>query len=157
MPKHFSKNNQPELYYNISLRRNFLDPFISYLFPVIVVLLMLFGVLAMTSANEEKTVNLGFNAAAALSSCSALFYVSLVSHVHLRNQLETSSMIYMEYFFLVSYVMLLLVVLNAIMFSLRVDFKLVSYNDNIIPKILYWPVLTGISFLMTIFMYSGIT
>jgi len=157
MPKHFSKNNQPELYYNISLRRNFLDPFISYLFPVIVVLLMLFGVLAMTSANEEKSVNLGFNAAAALSSCSALFYVSLVSHVHLRNQLETSSMIYMEYFFLVSYVMLLLVVLNAIMFSLRVDFKLVSYNDNIIPKILYWPVLTGISFLMTIFMYSGIT
>ncbi|ROS05567.1 hypothetical protein EDC56_1104 [Sinobacterium caligoides] len=155
MPAHLSKDMRPELYFNISLRRNFIDPFISYLFPVLVVLLMLFGVLVTTSANTDKPERLGFSASSVLSSSSALFFVSLISHVQLRNHVGTSRMIYLEYFFLVSYVMILMVVLNAILFSLPIKVKVIDYRDNLIPKTLYWPVLCGFFFFTTLIIYSN--
>ena len=154
IPSQFSKDRRPEIYFNVSLRRNFIDPFISYLFPVLVVLLMLFGVLITTSSNTDKPEQLGFSASSVLSSSSALFFVSLISHVQLRNHVGTSRMVYLEYFFLVSYVMILMVVLNAVLFSLPIKVKVIDYRDNLIPKTLYWPILTGFIFFTTLIIYS---
>ena len=73
---YLSRNSMPELYFNIEVRRNFLNPFISHLFPLTVVLLMLFSIIVTISRTYEDSELLGFNVSAVVASCSALFFVS---------------------------------------------------------------------------------
>lgn len=148
-----NKNQVPELHYNIAIQRNVIDPFVSYLFPVIVVLLMLYAVLLTNSKDEERIGLVGFNALEVLASSSALFFVALLAHVELRTHIGANELIYMEYFFIIAYVMVLIVSVNSILFSWGVNVGFVQYDDNRIPKLLYWPLLSGMLFLFTLVIF----
>ncbi|MCZ6818254.1 MAG: hypothetical protein O7G31_02015, partial [Calditrichaeota bacterium] len=50
----FTGDALPELYFNIEVKRNFLNPFISHFFPLFVVLLMLYAILVTTSEDEIR-------------------------------------------------------------------------------------------------------
>jgi hypothetical protein len=90
-----------------------------------------------------------------IASCSALFFVILIAHVQLRNALSTNSIVYLEYFYLVAYVMLLMVTLDALLFSKDTPFSIVGVQDNLIPKVTYWPFLTGCLFFCTALVFWG--
>lgn len=148
-----NKNETPELHFNIAISRNFIDPFVSYLFPVIIVLLMLYAVLLTNSKDENRIGLIGFNALEVLASASALFFVALLAHVELRSHIGANELIYMEYFFIIAYIMILVVSVNSILFSWGFNIQLIQYQDNNIPKLLYWPVLGGLLFLFTMFAF----
>lgn len=74
-----NKNGAPELHYNISISRNFIDPFVSYLFPVIIVLVMLYAVLLTNSKDEARIGLVGFNALEVLASASSFFFCCFIS------------------------------------------------------------------------------
>lgn len=148
-----NKNEAPELHFNIAISRNFIDPFVSYLFPVIIVLLMLYAVLLTNSKDEHRIGLIGFNALEVLASASALFFVALLAHVELRSHIGANELIYMEYFFIIAYIMILIVSVNSILFSWGFNITLIQYQDNNIPKLLYWPVLGGLLFFFTMFAF----
>lgn len=148
-----NKNKTPELHFNIAISRNFIDPFVSYLFPVIIVLLMLYAVLLTNSKDEHRIGLIGFNALEVLASASALFFVALLAHVELRSHIGANELIYMEYFFIIAYIMILIVSVNSILFSWGFNITLIQYQDNNIPKLLYWPVLGGLLFFFTMFAF----
>lgn len=148
-----NKNETPELHYNIAISRNFIDPFVSYLFPVIIVLLMLYAVLLTNSKDENRIGLIGFNALEVLASASALFFVALLAHVELRSHIGANELIYMEYFFIIAYIMILIVSVNSILFSWGFNIQFIQYKDNSIPKLLYWPILTGLLFAFTMFAF----
>ena len=86
----------------------------------------------------------------ALGSCSALFFAALLVHVRIRGEVgATRSMIYMEYFYFVMYAAIMAVTLNAYLFPLKKMHKLLDENDNRMPKLIYWPLLSGSLFLIT--------
>ncbi|WP_299493584.1 hypothetical protein [uncultured Shewanella sp.] len=143
----------PELYYNIQIGRNVIDPFVSYLFPVVIVLLMLYAVLLTNSRDESRIGLIGFNALEVLASCSALFFVALLAHVELRSHIGANELIYMEYFFIIAYTMVLIVSVNSILFSWGMNIRFVQYADNALPKLLYWPLLTGLLFIFTLMVF----
>lgn len=146
----------PELYFNIGLKRDFFDPFVSQLAPMLVVLLMLFAVLLTCSRDEERSALLGFNTARVLAACSALFFVVLLSHIDLRGSLAGKEILYLENFYFVTYLTLLIVSVNSILFSWDIRFpafngvSLIQHRDNLIPKLLFWPMITGQLFLLTL-------
>ncbi|BDX04908.1 cache domain-containing protein [Planctobacterium marinum] len=148
-----NKNQAPELHFNIAISRNFIDPFVSYLFPVIIVLLMLYAVLLTNSKDENRIGLIGFNALEVLASASALFFVALLAHVELRSHIGANELIYMEYFFIIAYIMILIVSVNSILFSWGFNITMIQYQDNNIPKLLYWPVLGGLLFFFTMFAF----
>ncbi|MBE1298479.1 MAG: hypothetical protein GJ680_01020 [Alteromonadaceae bacterium] len=148
-----NKTHVPELHFNIAITRNFIDPFVSYLFPVIIVLLMLYAVLLTNSKDESRIGLVGFNALEVLASASALFFVALLAHVELRSHIGANELIYLEYFFIVAYIMILIVSVNSILFSWGINIRLIQYQDNNIPKLLYWPVLGGLLFSFTLFAF----
>lgn len=148
-----NKNEAPELHFNIAISRNFIDPFVSYLFPVIIVLLMLYAVLLTNSKDETRIGLIGFNALEVLASASALFFVALLAHVELRSHIGANELIYMEYFFIIAYIMILIVSVNSILFSWGFKITIIQYQDNNIPKLLYWPVLGGLLFFFTMFAF----
>ena len=150
------QNRFPELYFNIALKREFFDPFVSKLAPIVVVLLMLFAVLVTSSKDKERSALLGFNTAGVLASSSALFFVVLLSHIDLRGSLAAKEIIYLENYYFVTYLALLVVAINSILFSWGIRFpsiggvSLIQQHDNLIPKLLFWPMITGQLLVLTL-------
>lgn len=147
--EYLSRGTVPELYFNIDVRRSFLNPFVSHLFPLTVVLLMLFALIVTMSKNEEHSELLGFSVSSVVQSYTALFFVIIIAHVQLREELSSNSIVYLEFFYFVSYVVLLMVTINSILFSAGVNLPIVQYRNNLIPKILYWPFIVAILFVCT--------
>jgi hypothetical protein len=66
-----------------------------------------------------------------------------MAHIQLREQFAGSSIVYMQHFYFMMYAVLVLVGANTYLFTMRTapQLKLVHYRDNLIPKLLFWPLL----------------
>lgn len=150
--KYIGQKGFPELQFNIVVKRNFSKPFIVNLIPLVIIAIILFAVL-MTTTYSKKTNHLfGFNTTGAIGTCAGLFFTIMLSHIQLRNEIPGNG-VYLEYFYLIMYVVTLLVSLNAYFVSLFASKERSSFllnNDNRISKLLYWPLLLGILNIITL-------
>ncbi|MCP4399825.1 MAG: hypothetical protein GY801_21290 [bacterium] len=134
------KNNTPTLYFTMHARRIILSPVIAHAITLFVVTALMFGVLVVDAENA-------FNV---LSYAAALFFVVAIAHVGLRGELEIAGVVYFESFYILIYLVILLISVNSILFYSPVQIPFVEYRDNLIPKLLYWPVVSGILLFITI-------
>jgi len=138
----------PELYFNVGLARVFINPFISHLIPLLVVMLMLFSILQVGKKNDKKGV-LGFNSLSAVSACSALFFVVIFNHINIRSSLSVSGIVYFEWFYIVCYLAIMYVSVSAILIAKDDGIKLFQYKENFYSRILFGPVIVGICYVIT--------
>lgn len=151
---HFTSHDKsPELYFNIELSRSILNPFIGHLFPLAVVLLMLYALVLTISRQESSLAITGFNVSTVIAACSALFFILLIMHVQLRDELAVNAIVYMEYFYLVSYITILMVTVNAVLLLQDTPMKMLAFKDNLIPKLIYWPILLVWIFIITAILF----
>ena len=148
-----SHDKMPELYFNIEISRNILNPFIAHLFPLAVVLLMLYGLVLTISKQETKLTITGFNVSTIIAACSALFFILLIMHVQLRDELAVNTIVYLEYFYLISYLTILMVTVNAVLISYDPPLSVLAFKDNFIPKLIYWPILLTWIFIITAILF----
>lgn len=146
------QNAYPELHYNFVIKRKIESAFIVYLLPLFLVASLLFAALLTISKNDKLAQQLGFNTFGFISASSALFFVVLLSHIQLREQFEGTGIVYIEYFYLMMYVLLVLATANTYIFSLKESRynNLVLYEDNLIPKVLYWPLILACMIVITL-------
>lgn len=140
--------NQPELYFNIVIKRRFLNSFIIYIMPIVIIACLVFATLMMITKDEKQASIFGINTSGVIGVCSGLFFVILVSQVQIREEFAASSTVYVEFFYPLMYISLLGISVNSYLFSnTKKDknslLKWIDYEDNIIPKLIYWPVLLG--------------
>lgn len=150
---HGAKNSCPELYFSVGMKRKITGPFISHLLPLWVISILLFGVLLIISKHEQKIVIFGFTVSDVLAYCATLFIVLIVSHVHLRSSLSSQGVSYLEYFYFITYILVLIVSANAILFSAGEKYRLIQYKDNLLIKVLYWPVLMASLLIISLFVF----
>ncbi len=93
---------------------------------------------------------LGFSAAEIVLGASALFFVASFQHVAMREALDASDLLYFEYFYFVLYLMLMAVSINGILFASDVHLAFIEYADNLLPKLLLWPLTMVALFLITL-------
>ena len=131
----------PELHYNFVVKRKFENAFIIYLLPLFVVAVLLFAALLTVSAKEDLSNKLGFSVTGFIGASSALFFVVMLAHIQLREQFGGTSVVYIEYFYILMYAVLAGATANTFLFSIGSPIfrNVILYNDNIIPKIAYWP------------------
>lgn len=136
-------NLYSELYFNLGAERTFINAFVINLVPLFVVALLLFAGIMTISQDEEQSSRFGFSTSGLIGTCSALFFVVMLSHIQVRGQFAGSGLVYIEYFYLVMYGMILLTALNGYLFSLgrRRSLAILHYHDNFVAKISFWPVL----------------
>ena len=140
---HFmGKENFPELYFNIVITRNLINALILHVLPLFAVLILLFATLMMVTENKEKIEKYDFSASSSLGACSALFFILILVHNDLRNYLNAGYVVYLEYIYIIAYLMIVLVAVNAYIFasSKKTYYRLIHYADNLIPKVLFWPI-----------------
>ena len=63
-------------------------------------------------------------------------------------------MIYLEQFYFAAYVAILLVSVNTILFSAGRGGRFIHYRDNLIPHLLYWPVILISMLALTFFAFD---
>ncbi|PUB17392.1 hypothetical protein [Yoonia sediminilitoris] len=140
-----------ELYFNLGAERKFINAFVINLVPLFVVALLLFAGIMTISDDKEQSSRFGFSTSGLIGTCSALFFVVMLSHIQVRAQFAGSGLVYIEYFYLVMYGMILLTALNGYLFSLhrRRALAFLHYEDNFIAKVSFWPVLLWAMLLIT--------
>ena len=146
--------NFPELYFNISLSRRILDPFISRMIPLALVALLLFAVLIIVTSRVERIGLLGFSTSAVLTYCAALLFVVVISQISLRTDLTAQGLLYMEFFYFAIYGAILSVSLNSILFATAPNLRFIQYRDNLVMELLFWPVLFGLILIVTLLTFS---
>jgi hypothetical protein len=132
----------PELYFNIVLKRKFANEFIIYLIPLLTVAALLYLILLAATTERDKAERFDFSILGVIGVNSALFFVVIIAHIQLRREIG-SSLVYLEYFYLVMYFTIMVVTLDAYLISVGWQVRLLHYKDHLIPKLLYWPFLFG--------------
>lgn len=147
------QSKSQELGFTMIAERNFLDPFISSVLPIIVVAALLFGLLVAGSKQTAKIAATGFKATDVLRASVSLLFPVLIAQVNMRSKIGSNTIIYIEYFYFVLYTAILGVSANALLFTLKGQ-GFSNYRDNIIPKLIFWPYILGSFFCITlIFLY----
>jgi hypothetical protein len=153
VPMSLEQEKGQEFGFTMVAQRQFLDPFISSVLPIIVVASLLFGLLLIGSKQSHKITATGFKATDIVRAGVALLFPVLLAQVNLRSKIGSSNIIYIEYFYFVLYTAILGVAANALLFTLK-GHGISQYRDNIVPKLLFWPSLLGACFGVTlVFLY----
>jgi len=146
----YDENNKkpPELYFNILIKRRFLNSFVIYILPLLIIACLVFATLMMITKDEKQSSIFGIDTSGVIGVCSGLFFVILISQTQIRQQFAGSRTVYVEYFYPLMYISLLGISVNSYLFSsIKKDknsvLKWIDYEDNIIPKLIFWPVLLG--------------
>ena len=140
----------PDLYFNIGLKRRFINAFISNLIPITVVAFLLFAVLLTVRSRRDDGNLLGFSTSGVLSFSAALFFVIIIAHVNLRTSLAAQGIIYLELFYFLMYGAILSVAINSLIVASSAGGWFVRYDDNLIARLMYWPVITGLLLAFTL-------
>jgi hypothetical protein len=149
-PPGVSNLGSPELYFNVGLRRSFIGPLMSNVIPMLIVFLLLFVVLHLTSADGTRHERNGFDAAAILEFCAALLFVALLTHNLVRNVIPAGEFAYLEEVVLLGYVAIFLVSLDAALQGSAVARKRLHYQEHAVVKLCYWPLVTGLLLVVTV-------
>jgi len=142
-----------DLAFNIVAERRFLNPFVSSVLPVIVILCLLFGLIIIGSKESKKVAATGFKATDILRASATLLFPALIAQVNMRSKIDANQIIYIEYLYFVLYLAILGVAANAVLFTLKTD-GFAQVRDNLIPKLIFWPIILGACFgVSLVFLY----
>ena len=140
----------PILQFNVLARREILSPFIAHIAPLLIVAVLLHGVLISSSFNEQKKSSSGFSTFGVLETSGAFFFTIALMHIDLRGSLDLDTVTYLELIYITAYVVLLLVVVNSLLFTTTDAVALLEYRDNLVAKLLFWPVTLGLVLVITV-------
>ncbi|WP_342304829.1 cache domain-containing protein [Methanolobus sp. ZRKC5] len=139
----YKHQGNPDLYFNIELKRDIVMPFITYMVPLLLIALLIFiALFTEVKADSDPSEILKYSA--------SLMLVLMVAHVSLRDNLTASGIIYLEYFYIIMYLVVLGVSLNALLFASDKQIPVIDYKDNIFAKLIYWPAVMTLVLLVTI-------
>ncbi|HJZ23089.1 MAG TPA: hypothetical protein VJ201_01395 [Candidatus Babeliales bacterium] len=130
----------PELYFNILIKRHPLNAFIVYILPLLIALVILFLILLLSSSEKLNT---------SLLTISGLSFPIIITHIALRDKIPDQPIFYLEYFFIITYFILILLLIDVATSTTTTRIPFLKFRQNILSKILYWPLLTGLGLLVT--------
>ncbi len=139
----------PELYFNLVLDRNFAGPFFEHLVFAIAVAFLLFGLLALTTDDENLKARFQLSTAGVLGAASGLLFAVILKHNQMRSGAGTQGLSYIETIPIILYGIIVVVVLNAILLASPINVKMIAHRNNLIPTLAYWPVVLGLLLAVT--------
>lgn len=135
-------NHFPELMFNISISRKFVDILICKIVPLMVILTLLFTLIFIRKKED------GFNN---VIGCSGLFFVLVLDHINLRETVLSEGIMYIEFCYFISYVILLLVTVT----SFEVDKKQSFYAKTLdfVLRNYFWSIIFGAMATVSVFYF----
>lgn len=141
-----------DMSFNIVVERKFLGPFVTHIIPLIVISIFLFTIV-MSTSNKENDQKLGFSGFGVLEICAAFYFVVILAHIDFRNFLGVQQVIYLDYFYFLVYIKILVYAVNNVLYSKYTNIKFIQERNNLYPRLLYWPLYLGLIFIITCFVF----
>ena len=85
---------QPELSYNISMKRHLLSALVSRMIVPIVILIQLFVIVIVIGRDSKRLEQFGVRPGAVIFTCAAFFFAVLVAQNSLRSELQAEGFVY---------------------------------------------------------------
>lgn len=133
----------PELYFTVILKRDFLGILIARIIPITVVAILLFIILLLSKDGGLEVIG----------ACAGFIFVIILDQINLRGLVAAKGIIYFEYFYFVTYILILVVAVNSILLHRDKKVPLIEYENNLIVKLVYWPSFLSILLLITAFVF----
>lgn len=148
MPGNDTRGILPALQFSIQTQRVLLGPFIAYLLPGLIAAAMTFAYLLTRHepGQNHESIN-------ALNFAAALFFVVAVIHTALRDRIAAIGITYLELVYILLYLDIIAVAANLFALARFPDWAIIRYRDNLIPKVLYWPVFAGVMLVSTLIIF----
>ncbi len=147
--------SQHYLVYRIFVSRNVLSPFVLYLIPLLIVILMIFTrlVAMQVRLGEDKSSMEGLKGkiktlVADLTYFSTLFFIISLSHNSIREQTAIQNVSYLESCYIVVYVVILVTAILLVLKSLG-NCRYLYKKNGLLLKLLFWPLLSFVILLVT--------
>lgn len=140
--------NHPALTFNMIAKRIWLSPFIANIIPILIVALIMFIVLYISSNREEGRS--GLTTMNVIQSSAGFLFILVLAHVNERNRIETPEIAYLELFYFSMYVFISLEALALAMLLRGTNWRIFTYRDNLVLKLLFWPTLVSIWLVVTL-------
>ncbi|MFN8594419.1 MAG: hypothetical protein U0031_23455 [Thermomicrobiales bacterium] len=145
----FSSAPDPELYFNLTVERDFLGPMLEHLVLETAIAILLF-LLVVLMADPSRDQRVGFTVFDLTIAAGGLLFAVILDHNSLRSTVESQHLIYLEYFPLILDVAIVLVVLSAVLRVRRWRLPLLGYSGDLVPVVAYWPALFGTLLVVTL-------
>jgi hypothetical protein len=100
-----SQSRAPDIRLNLSISTKFIDILVSKLLSVMVIVTLLFVLIFIRDKDNILDTVLG---------CSGLFFALVLDHVNLRERVQSTDVMYLEFIYLTVYGFLLLTILSSI-------------------------------------------
>ena len=143
----------PELYFNLILDRNFAGPFFEHVIFAIAVMILLFGLLVLTTDDPDLKARFQLSTAGVLGSASGLLFAVILKHNQLRSTIGSPGLSYIEVIPILLYGVIVVVVINAILLASPYQVTIVHHRHNLVPVVAYWPVVLGLVFAVTLLVF----
>lgn len=140
-------NAKPSLVYTIVIKRLFISPIIANIIPIMVVALIMFLVLYISSRDVEKRD--GMNVMNVVQSAAGFLFILIVSQVNERGRIQTPEITYIELYYFCIYGLIVLQTILTASF-LRGSKSSFFKHDNLLMKLLFWPVLLTTWYISTL-------
>jgi hypothetical protein len=122
--------NIPVLHFNVHIKRLLLNAFVTYLIPIFVALSLIYIlIMAVTKTEARQGI---------IESMAAFFFVLIFSHIDLRKDVVTADVMFMEYFYFITYFLIVASTLNLMAYT-KSKTSLFDFNDNQVYRAIYFP------------------
>lgn len=143
-------NNFPYLRFVVEVHRNIINPLISTLLPILIILFILFSVLLVVATIDTHT-----SLPSIVALLSGLFFATLVSDQTFDKTINAPSITYFKSFYYIAYVLIFLVSVNCFLYLFR-HIRILQYDKNLCARLLFWPCVSTIFYLVTIYFFYNV-
>lgn len=137
----------------VGMRRDPTDPALSGLVPIVFLLAAVFAITVMSSHDKDRNDAFGQKPFAVVLSSSSLCFITTAGQTVLRSKVATDGLVYLEYFYMALYVIIVANAVNVILLARGRGGPLVTYGDNVIVRLGYWPCVMAIFFAFTLWRF----
>ncbi|MFC7305171.1 hypothetical protein ACFQVC_13180 [Streptomyces monticola] len=145
----------PELYFNIGVARSYAGPLTGKLLQSFFISAIMFLALFVYTKDDKRNPRFGFSTWTAISFAVSLLLVVVVDQTQIREIAGDTSLTYLEFFAIAQYVVIMGIFANAIIIGSEAKVPALEWRDNLLPTLLYWPVLIGLFFAFTLFVFAN--
>jgi hypothetical protein len=149
----FTEAADPELYFNLSVERDFLGPMLEHLVLVSAIAILLFFLLLLMAHDSDLQDRTGLTIFDLIVAAGGLLFAVILDHNSIRGVVESQDLIYLEWFPLTLDVFIVLVVLTAVLRVKRWRIPVIGYSGDLLPVYAYWPALIGSLLVVTLLVF----
>ena len=96
--------------------------------PIVVALLLFLVHLLILNESDSLAI---------VSACNGLIFIVILDQINLRSRILAAEILYLEYFYFILYILIIMVAINAILFSQKPNIRWLQYQQSLIQKLLY--------------------